>query len=102
MECSTEEEGIQFISTTLQEQPIILYCTDAYKLLVAHAGIPYKELSDVNDDQMRTLDSKIDDDNHQLIIITEEFYMRGFDFRAPNKGIVLIIAKPFTHDRALI
>ena len=39
--------------------------------------------------------------NYPLILITESQKMRGTDLRAENKGICLVIAKPFETERDL-
>jgi hypothetical protein len=39
---------------------------------------------------------------YKLIIATDPFAMRGFDYRAKTTGITLVIAKSFAHEREAI
>jgi hypothetical protein len=53
----------------------------------------------INDEFLRKLDSRNEDDSHHLIIATSSFGMRGIDYRS-SKGITLIIAASFEHERS--
>jgi hypothetical protein len=48
---------------------------------------------------LRKLDERETDGNHKVVLITESKFMRGLDFRAPLKGICLLIMKSFISNR---
>ena len=54
-----------------------------------------KDGTDISYESLRSLDKRIPDGTHALIVATSSFGMRGFDYRAPSKGITLIIAASF-------
>ena len=60
------------------------------------------DVGEINDHKalrnIETLDNK---GNYPLILITESQKMRGTDLRAENKGICLVIARPFETERDL-
>ena len=39
------------------------------------------------------------DNKYPLLLVTDTNLMRAIDYRAPNLGIVLVIAKSFDHNR---
>jgi hypothetical protein len=39
---------------------------------------------------------------YQLVVATEQFAMRGFDYRAEQQGITLIVAKAFANEREVV
>ena len=45
---------------------------------------------------------KSDGDYHTVIFTKDKTMMRGIDFRAPTKGITLLVCEPFTHPREAI
>jgi hypothetical protein len=54
---------------------------------------------------LRELDSgssEANDFRYKLIIATDPFAMRGFDYRAKTVGITLVVAKSFAHEREAI
>jgi hypothetical protein len=56
-----------------------------------------------NNDNMNKLDGQaMPLFRYQLVVATEQFAMRGFDYRAESVGITLIIAKSFTNEREAI
>jgi hypothetical protein len=58
---------------------------------------------DIDDELLRTLDNRSDSDGlHTLVVTSSSFGMRGFDYRAPTKGITLIIATSFEHHRQAV
>ena len=50
---------------------------------------------------LRNIEKLDNEGNYPLILITESQNMRGTDLRAENKGICLVIAKPFETERDL-
>lgn len=54
---------------------------------------------DVDDKFLRTLDESFKDGKFALIVTTNSFGMRGFDYRGHKVGLVLIIAASFENDR---
>jgi len=52
------------------------------------------------DEFLRALDNRAGPDRtHILLVAPDSFGMRGFDYRAPIKGITLVIAASFAHYR---
>ena len=62
--------------------------------------IPALEIKDRRDYRaLRQLDGVDHKRMHKLILATTEVEMRGFDLRAPMKGVTLVIAKSFSCQR---
>ena len=53
----------------------------------------------IDDEFLRTLDNHAIGGAHTLIVATTSFGMRGFDYRALTKGITLVVAASFAHER---
>lgn len=59
-----------------------------------------KDGEDIDDNFLRSLDTRNEaTGTHALIVMTSLFGMRGFDYRAPIKGIALVIAASFSNER---
>ena len=59
---------------------------------------------EISDEFLRTLDERSSQDGslHNLIVATTSFGMRGMDYRAKNKGIVLIVSASFGNKRSAL
>lgn len=55
----------------------------------------------VDDEFLRNLDKTPSGCLHRLLCATDTFGMRALDYRAPRKGIHLVIARPFANQREL-
>ena len=87
----------------MKEHAVLLYCYPELLELLITAKIPYILIADgenIDDEFVRTLDNR-DGLNgpHVLLVATSSFGMRGFDYRAPSKGIALILAASFANQR---
>ena len=61
-----------------------------------------KRENEVNDEYLRNLDKNNKDGQYPLIVITDAFGMRGFDYRGNDKGLTLIIVAPFKNYRNML
>lgn len=88
----TSEEGLQFIQCIQSEMPVLVYANleqaDVIKKLI---GVV--ELHDnIDHSMLKQLDVACDGlGKYPLILTTDSTHMRGLDFRAPRKGICLLI-----------
>ena len=97
-----DAELIPYILGILKEQAVLLYCSLEFLELLKDSNVPFFHMKDgerIDDTFLRTLDNCAIDGAHTLIVATSSFGMRGFDYRAKTKGITLIIAAPFAHER---
>lgn len=55
--------------------------------------------NNITSDDLRKLDTPHENHSHSLIVVTDATQMRGLDFRAPSKGVCLVINKTFNSFR---
>lgn len=95
------QELLSFISKERLVRALLLYCSKEFEEFLVHNQISFlsmKDGHDISDVFLRALDKRNDQDRtHALIVASSSFGMRGFDYRAPDKGITLVIASSFDH-----
>jgi hypothetical protein len=100
-----DEMIINLVKDQLQKSPVILYCTEELKSKVENEELAHyfmdAEAEHIKEDLLRSMDT-IDSNLYQLVIATDPFAMRGFDYRAKTTGIALVLAKSFRHEREAI
>lgn len=100
---SPDADLIQHILEVLTEYAVLLYCSLEFQRLLKDDNIPFiliQDGEDIDDEFLRTLENRSSTDGfHTLIVTCTSFGMRGFDYRSPMKGITLIIAASFEHQR---
>ena len=91
----------KYIDEHITHQPVLVYCTDEQKENLNQDNRFQKKVSNeeiLDDEVMQHLQRKYDG-AYLLLIATEDKYMRAIDYRAPDTGIALVIARPFNHSR---
>jgi hypothetical protein len=97
-----DAELIPYIKGRLDEQAVLLYCSLEFLEFLKGSNIPFFHMKDgeiIDDKFLRALDNRAADGAHTLIVATSSFGMRGFDYRARTKGITLVVAASFAHER---
>ena len=83
----------------LAYEPVrLVYCTDEQINDVKQLAVD-PEAVIVNSTDSDLLES-LDDMKDVVLIVTDQQLMRGVDYRAPKKGIHLLIMRSFEHTRA--
>lgn len=98
------QELVSFIIDEIKDHAVLLYCIGEFEKLLVEKKIPFVSLKDgdeINDEFLRSLDQRSGQEgNHALLVASSSFGMRGFDYRAPQKGITLVIAASFANTRS--
>jgi hypothetical protein len=77
---------------------VLLYCDQSLLELLQANNVDFTHVvSGIDHALLRNLDSKSNADKYPLLVAASPFAMRGFDYRAPKRGITLIVAKSFTN-----
>jgi hypothetical protein len=93
---------INLVKEQLLKSPVLLYCTEELKSKITNEIAYYfmdPEAIHINEVLLRSMDTS---NPYQLVIATDPFAMRGFDYRAKTIGIALILAKSFRYEREAI
>jgi hypothetical protein len=95
---------INLVKEQLLKSPVLLYCTEELKSKITTELAHYfmdPEAIHINEDLLRSMDTSTTNP-YQLVIATDSFAMRGFDYRAKTIGIALVLAKSFRYEREAI
>jgi hypothetical protein len=99
-----DEMIINLVREQLLKSPVLLYCTEELKSKIATELAHYfmdAETEHIKEDLLRSMDT-ISLNPYQLVIATDPFAMRGFDYRAKTTGLALVLAKSFRYEREAI
>lgn len=97
---------IDYVKEKAAERPVLVHCDENLKELFREQHIEYIDVDDpdrIDHDRLRNLDAKPASDLYPIILCSDaSLGMRGLDYRAPEKGICLLVAKSFRHEREAI
>ena len=73
-----------------------MFASEEIKSQLEDSGVDFVFITTEHEaTSLRNLDSRNINGLHQILLVTDGLVMRGSDFRAPIKGLCLMIAKPF-------
>lgn len=110
MHSSDPEAIADFVEEQRKSHVVLIYADATLVEALQEKGVQPTIVESIEDwRQFRNLDSQIsigDDNNeaanegHQVLVGLSEVSFRGIDYRAPQSGMLLLLTKPFSSQRA--
>jgi hypothetical protein len=101
------QELIDVVMEQLTKKPVLLHCSELLLQMIAVRDIKFYYMdptaNSIDEHLLANFDQEKAEVNngfrYKLIIATDAFAMRGFDYRAKDLGITLVLAKSFAFER---
>ena len=79
-----------------------MYCKTNFITFLEIKDIPFKQVKAPVDHELLHRGLEVPDENgrYQLLVAdSPDIAMRGLDYRAPRRGLLLLVQQPFAHRR---
>jgi hypothetical protein len=90
----------KYLEEVTETQAVLIYCWEDLANEICKVENSFKVDGETDFKMLRKLDEKFSsNDKYFLCFTTESDAMRGFDYRAPNNGISLFLARSLQTER---